>query len=292
MREKKTETPMGSTNKGSASTSDAVSTEIRRLILNGMALAPAGANVIMQLSQLGVGHGVVESRVVSGSLHRHPIKRTRTTLSYIMIAGFGTPDERAALRTAVNVQHRQVRSLPSDRVRYNAFDPELQLWVAACMYRGVLDSVRFLYGDQQEGVLDEIYRLCGRFATTLQVPDSLWPADRSAFERYWHAALSTVQMDTVTREYLRDFASLGFLPRALHVTLGPAHRFITTGFLAPVFREELGLSWGPWRQVLFDATLKMLATLNRVLPSPLREFPWNFVLRDARRRIALGRPLV
>ncbi|MHB1088465.1 MAG: oxygenase MpaB family protein [Acidimicrobiales bacterium] len=257
-----------------------------------MALAPAGANVIMQLSQLGVGHGVVESRVVSGSLHRHPIKRTRTTLSYIMIAGFGTSDERAAIRTAVNAQHRQVQSLPSDRVRYNAFDPALQLWVAACMYQGVLDSVRFLYGDQQEGVLDEIYRLCSRFATTLQVPDSLWPADRTAFEGYWHTALSTVQMDAVTREYLRDFASLGFLPRAIHVTLGPAHRFITCGFLAPVFREELGLSWGPRRQVVFDGTLKMLAFFNRSLPSLLREFPWNFILRDARRRIALGRPLV
>ncbi|MBW4077757.1 MAG: DUF2236 domain-containing protein [Acidobacteria bacterium] len=283
---------MGSTDETSASTPDSVSREVRRLILNGVALAPAGANVIMQLSQLGVGHGVVESRVVSGSLHRHPIKRTRTTLSYIMIAGFGTSEERAALRTAVNVQHRQVRSLPSDRVRYNAFDPYLQLWVAACMYRGVLDSVRFLYGDQQEGVLDEIYRLCSRFATTLQVPDSLWPADRTAFERYWDTALSTVQMDTVTRAYLRDFASLGFLPPVLRVTLGPAHRFITTGFLAPVFRDELGLNWSAWRQVVFDAALKILATLNRALPSPLREFPWNFVLRDARRRIALGRPLV
>lgn len=283
---------MGPTYEGRDTSPSPVSPEVRRLVLNGLALLPAGANVIMQLSQLGVGHGVVESRVSSGSLYHHPIKRTRTTLGYIMIAGFGTADERAAVRAAVNRQHRQVRSSPSDAVHYNAFDPHLQLWVAACMYRGVLDSVAFLYGDQTEATLDELYRLSARFATTLQVPESLWPADRASFERYWQRALASVEVDDTTRAYLRDFASLGFLARPIRLVLAPTHRFITTGFLAPVFRDALGLRWGPRRQVLFHATLSALARVNRALPAALREFPWNLALRDARRRIASGRPLV
>lgn len=266
--------------------------EIRRLVLNGLALAPAGANVIMQLSQLRVGHGVVESRVTSGSLYRHPVKRTRTTLSYIMLAVFGTSEERSALRNAVNAQHRQVRSDPSDAMQYNAMDPELQLWVAACMYRGVLESVAFLYGEQEETTLDAVYRLCGRFATTLQVPDAMWPADRTAFENYWSRALTTIEMDSTTRGYLRDLASLGFLPRPLRFAFGPLHRFITVGFLPPVFRNELGFPWSPRRQAVFGAVLRSMATLNRALPRPMREFPWNLVLRDARRRMAAGRPLV
>lgn len=282
----------GANKRSDASSSGVVSREVRRLIVNGFALAPAGANVIMQLSQLGVGHGVIESRVTSGSLYRHPVKRTRTTLSYIMIAGFGTEQERAALRAGVNAQHRQVRSLPSDTVRYNAFDTDLQLWVAACMYRGVLDSIAFLYGDQEQSTLDEIYEFCARFATTLQVSESMWPATRADFERYWQRAVSTIALDTTTREYLRDLASLGFMPTPLRKLLGPAHRFITTGFLAPVFRDQLGLVWSPWRQALFTVVLKSSATVNRILPTPVREFPWNLVLRDAKRRIALGRPLV
>jgi len=44
----------------------------------------------MQLSMLPVGRGVYESTVDSGALHRHPVKRTRTTLGYVMIAMFGT----------------------------------------------------------------------------------------------------------------------------------------------------------------------------------------------------------
>jgi uncharacterized protein (DUF2236 family) len=160
------------------------------------------------------------------------------------------------------------------------------------MYQGVLDSVNFLYGEQSGDVLDEIYRFSARFATTLQVPDSLWPSDRESFERYWTSALTTVEMDAATRGYLRDFVSLGFLPRAVRVVLGPINRFVTTGFLTPVFRDALGVPWGPRRQALFRELLRLLAALNRVLPSALREFPWNFVLRDARRRIASGRPIV
>lgn len=277
---------------GTNASREHVAPALRRLLLNGFALAPAGANVIMQLSQLGVGHGVAESRVASGSLYRHPLKRTRTTLGYVMLAVFGTNEERATLRHAVNVQHRQVRSNPNDAVQYDAFDPELQLWVAACMYRGVTQSVAFLYGDQDDATLDALYGLCARFGTTLQVPDTLWPADRAAFDLYWSRALATIEMDSTTRGYLRDFASLGFLPRPLRLAFGPLHQFITVGFLEPVFRDELGLSWSPRRQVAFDAVLRLMAFVNRRLPRVIREFPWNLVTYDARRRIAAGRSLV
>ncbi len=55
-----------------------------RSLMNGLALAPAGANVVMQLSRRAVGRGVAESRVVSGALTVRPMKRTRTTLGYIV----------------------------------------------------------------------------------------------------------------------------------------------------------------------------------------------------------------
>ncbi|HAS12138.1 MAG TPA: hypothetical protein DCS55_16725, partial [Acidimicrobiaceae bacterium] len=101
--------------------------------LSGMALGAAGANVIMQLSQLPVGHGVAKSRVASGRIHDHPIKRTRTTVAYLAIALLGTEEERAAMRREVDRQHRQVHSLPGDPVAYNAMSRDLQLWVAACL---------------------------------------------------------------------------------------------------------------------------------------------------------------
>ncbi|EUA37635.1 hypothetical protein I549_1037 [Mycobacterium avium subsp. avium 2285 (R)] len=41
----------------------------------GVALLAGPANVIMQLANPGVGYGVMESRVESGRVDLHPIKR-------------------------------------------------------------------------------------------------------------------------------------------------------------------------------------------------------------------------
>ncbi len=48
-------------------------------------------------------------------------------------------EERAFYRRQVNRSHALVRSAADSPVRYNAFDPRLQLWVAACLYRGGLE---------------------------------------------------------------------------------------------------------------------------------------------------------
>ncbi|HEX3333474.1 MAG TPA: oxygenase MpaB family protein, partial [Acidimicrobiales bacterium] len=71
-----------------------VPTELHDL-LTPATLSLAGANIIMQLAQLPVGRGVAESKVDSGSLYKHPLKRARTTFGYVMIAVFGTDAERA-----------------------------------------------------------------------------------------------------------------------------------------------------------------------------------------------------
>jgi uncharacterized protein (DUF2236 family) len=266
--------------------------EYRRYLMSGLSLALGGANVIMQLSRPSVGHGVAESTVESGSLYAHPVKRTRTTLGYIMIALFGTDHERDVIQNEVNRQHRSVRSSPESPVNYNAFDPELQLWVGACMYRGLEDAALFLYGDSSNEWLDSVYGHSARFATTLQVPVSMWPEHREAFEKYWSDALQHVAMDDTTRRFLYGIASLDFLPLALRVMFARPHRFMTTGFLPANFRDELGLEWSDRRQRAFTTMCAMLAQANRVLPRPAREFPWNVVLWDTRRRIRAGRPVV
>ena len=91
----------------------------------------------MQLSLLPIGRGVAESRVEAGRLDAHPVKRFRTTVGYVAIALLGTEEERVAVRREVDRSHRPVHSMASDPVLSGAFDPDLQLWVAACLYRGV-----------------------------------------------------------------------------------------------------------------------------------------------------------
>ncbi|WP_120313397.1 oxygenase MpaB family protein, partial [Mycobacterium mantenii] len=82
-------------------------TRIADLLNPAAALLPA-ANVIMQLSLPGVGHGVLESPVDSGNVYKHPFKRARTTGTYLAAATIGTDYDRALICAAVDVVHRQV----------------------------------------------------------------------------------------------------------------------------------------------------------------------------------------
>ena len=272
-------------------TAAAMPTEFRDSII-GVGLLAGAANVVMQLSRLPVGRGVAESTVDSGRLEKRPLKRTRTTLSYLAIAAYGTDDERRAMRREVNKQHANVRSRPTDEVPYNAFDRELQLWVAACIYRGFEDICTLLHGPLDGPRREAFYSYGSRFATTLQVTDDMWPADRAAFEEYWTASLQLIEMDDVTRGYLTDFVNLAYLPAPLPRTLGPVNRFFAAGFLPQPFRDELRLRWSARDQRRFDALTRSVFAAARRLPRVVREFPFNLCLWDARRRIRTGRPIV
>ena len=124
----------------------------------------------MELARPGVGHGVAESRVESGRIDRHPIKRARTTFTYVAVANAGTDAQKAAFRRAVNRAHAQVYSTPDSPVSYNAFDPDLQLWVAACIYKGGVDIYRTFVGEMADEEADRLYREGMSIGTTLQVP--------------------------------------------------------------------------------------------------------------------------
>ncbi len=261
-------------------------------LLTPATLALAGANVIMQLAQLPVGRGVAESTVDSGNLYKHPIKRARTTFGYAMIAVFGSDEERVALGAAVTDVHRQVRSSPDEPVRHPALDPKLQLWVAACMYRGFEDGYEALYGTPPTELLDLFYCHGARLATTLQVPAAMWPRDRDAFEAYWAGAEAEIEMDELTRAYLYDFAGLGFMPWPVPPLMGWFHRAVTAGFLPAAFREELGLAWGPREQKAFELNRRALRVINAVTPRRLRTLPFDLYLWDMRRRIRGGRNIL
>lgn len=263
-----------------------------RDLLIGAALMGGTANVIMQLARPGVGYGVVESKVESGQVFRHPVKRARTTITYLAVAMLGTEDERRRYRNGVNKAHALVRSDENSPVRYNAFDPHLQLWVAACLYRGVEDTWRLFFGMPDEAAVETQYAEAAPLGTTLQVRQEMWPADRAAFGEYWEQALHEVHIDDRVRRYLDDLTMLRFLPAVLRVPFALPHKFITVGFLPPRFREEMRYSWSPRRQRWFERITRLIGAVAARAPRPLREFPFNVYLWDMRRRIKRGSQLV
>lgn len=264
--------------------------------LMGVTLLAGPANVIMQLARPGVGYGVLESRVESGRIDLHPIKRARTTFTYLAVAVAGNDAQKAAFRRAVNRAHAQVYSTPDSPVQYNAFDPELQLWVAACMYKGALDVYRIFIGEMDDEEADRHYREGMALGATLQVPPEMWPADHAAFDRYWDESLGKVHIDDAVRDYLYPIAVARMrgmaLPGRLRRLPESVALLITTGFLPQRFRDEMRLPWDPAKQRRFDRLMAALRTVNRVMPRFVRRFPFNLMLWDLDRRIKTGRPLI
>jgi uncharacterized protein (DUF2236 family) len=254
------------------------------------------ANVIMELARPGVGYGVKDSRVESGRADRHPFKRARTTITYLAVALAGSETQKAAYRRAVNKSHAQVYSLPESQVSYNAFDKDLQLWVAACLYKGFVDVVRIFVGEMDDEWADHHYREGRKLATTLQVPAQMWPADRKAFDEYWQQSLDRVHIDNAVRDYLYPIAAGRVAganpPRWLEKRLDPVNLFVTTGFLPQRFRDEMNLPWDEAKQRRFNRVTAALGRINNLLPRAVRRFPFNWVLIDLDWRIRTGRPLV
>ncbi|KMO72423.1 hypothetical protein BST22_00235 [Mycolicibacterium chubuense] len=254
--------------------------------------AAGAANVIMQLSRPGVGHGVVESTVESGNLMKHPWKRARTTFTYLAVAIRGTDEDRAAFRAAVDGVHRQVKSGPSSPVRYNAFDRDLQMWVAACLFVGLEDTYQLLRGPMTPEQREQFYRSAWSLGTTLQVTEDQWPATRDEFDDYWVAACAQVAIDPVVRDYLMDMVDLRMINPLLAASFRPLLRFLTAGFLAPVFRDALGVSWGAMRQWWFERLFLVVALVNRFLPEFVRQAGTFLLLADVRTRVRRHRRLV
>jgi uncharacterized protein (DUF2236 family) len=262
----------------------------------GIGLLSGAANVIMELAQPGVGHGVRESRVESGRVDRHPIKRARTTFTYVAVALAGSETQKGAYRHAVDKQHAQVYSTPDSPVAYNAFDKDLQLWVAACIYKGFVDVYRIFVGEMNDEWADHHYREGMKLATTLQVPSEMWPADRKAFDEYWQQSLDHVHIDEAVRDYLYPIAAGRIagvtLPNWLQRRLDAINLFITAGFLPQRFRDEMGLPWAAAKQRRFNRVMAALGTVNNLMPRFVRRFPFNWMLKDLDWRIRTGRPLV
>jgi uncharacterized protein (DUF2236 family) len=262
------------------------------IVIDGIGGLLAGpANVIMQLAHAPIGYGVLESKVESGQVTRHPVKRFRTTFTYISAAMYGDERERALYRAAVNGSHRLVRSDEKSPVRYNAFDKDLQLWVAACLYFGTVDIVEKLHGPLPDDQADALYEYCARFGTTLQVTPDMWPADRAAFAEYWDDMVGRLSIDEPVRRYLRALTTREHMPRVLRAHTR-FNEWVTTGFLPQRFRDEMHYTWTTDDQIRFDRLMRRIGAVQRRLPGGLRRFPFNWFLWDLRLRIRFDRPLV
>lgn len=242
----------------------------------------ATANVVMQLSRPEIGHAVRDSVVTEGNLFTAPARRRRTTAGYLAVAMLGTAAERAAFRRATNRSHARVPG---------AFDPQLQLWVGACLFRAVEDARELVHGPLRGAEREQFYREGVVLAGVLQMPAELWPPDRDAFEELWREALSRARIDASMRAYLIRIVRLEYLGVRVPRSVVRLREWLVAGYLPPELRTQLGLSWTSRDARRFARFNAAVAAGVRRLPARHRAWPLTRALADVRARLADGRDL-
>ena len=238
-------------------------------------LAGAGAAILLQVAHRPVGAGVaVHSRFTEDPMHR-----LRHTLAYVYAV---TLPEAAGARDAVvgrvRAAHRPVHGVDDGGRPYDAADPDAQLWVAATLYWAGEQVRRRLWGALDADDAERLYREYAALATSLEVPEEAWPADRAAFTAYWDARVATLEVTDDARAVAVDLFSGRGVPAPLRAAL-PLARFVTAGMLPG--RVRTGLGW-PWsgRDSAREARLWALTrTLYRPLPAAVRGVVVRWILR-------------
>ncbi|TFD94046.1 DUF2236 domain-containing protein [Cryobacterium lactosi] len=282
---------------------------IRDLAPESVLILGGGRAILLQLANPAVGHGVARH----SDFAARPLDRLTGTLSYVYAVTCGTPIDRAAAVRRVSLAHRPVHSERTAGARtagartagaqpaaepagaqpaaepagrppsYNAFDPELQLWVAATLYESATRMHDLVFGPLTDADAESVYRDYGVLGTALQVPAGLWPADRAAFAAYWDRAVADLSTDETTRSVARQLLHPTTGPVWLRLAM-PLARLVTTGLLEPGERALFNLPWSAGRERAFGAVISVLRGVYPRLPTRLRHAPM-------RRSLSAGRAL-
>lgn len=253
---------------------------IRQIAPESVLVLAGGRAILLQVANPFVGHGVARH----SDFAARPLGRLNGTLAYVYAVTCGSPIQRAAAVRRVALAHRPVHGPPTPAEAvpaYNAFDPELQLWVAATLYESATRMHDLVFGPLDDADAESVYRDYGVLGTALQVPAGMWPSDRAAFAAYWHRATAGLSTDATTRAVADQLLHPRNAPLWLRLAM-PLARLVTTGLLDPAERALYALPWSTGRQRRFDLVLGVIRMVYPRLPARLRHAPMRHYLRSGR----------
>ncbi|TLM71294.1 DUF2236 domain-containing protein [Pseudarthrobacter sp. NamB4] len=239
-------------------------------------LAGAGRALLLQLADPPVGRGVHENSTFTG----RPVNRLKGTLTYVYAIVYGNEEQVNAVRRRVNRAHVPVRRADNGTSPgYNAYDPELQLWVVATLYDTAVTVIEKIYGPLDDESADAMYQDYARIGTALQLPAGMWPKDRAAFGRYWEERIANLRAEDAGIRVGRGLLYPKHTALWYRVIIPPA-RFLTAGLLPEQLRKDFGLPWSERHQRRFDSTMRILSVVYPKLPQGIRHWFKNYCLNS------------
>lgn len=239
-------------------------------------LLGAGRAILLQLADPQVGRAIVEH----SDFAANPLSRLVHTLGYIYALSNGSDEQRRIIIEHVNSAHSPIhaaRDKDSNQPAYSAFDPHLQLWVAATLF----DSARVL-GAQvlpRWGELsgEQLYRQYARLGDSLQMPTDYWPEDESSFDAYFAHRLASLEVNASVRLQAEELFIGRHAPWWIRLPL-PLMRDVTIAQLPPRVRDLFGYKLTASVRRRSTAVIFVARTATRVLPKCVRYAPAKFIL--------------
>jgi uncharacterized protein (DUF2236 family) len=255
---------------------------IEDLLYEPALMLGSGSAVMLQLAEWGVGKGVAEH---SNTLER-PLDRLRTTLTYVYVMGLGTDVEKRAIARMVNKAHVPVRG-----EGYSAYDPELQLWVAATLAEVGKQMYEKVFGPLDADTAERLYREGWIYGTALQVRPEMWPATRAEFDEWWVKKEAGFSSDPEIRRYAHALLSTRDAKWFVKPMV-PTISLLTRGNLSAHAREVLGFSWSTRDQRRYDLLWKAVRTFYPWVPRFVRRVPARVAMAEVRWRMRTGRRVI
>jgi uncharacterized protein (DUF2236 family) len=223
--------------------------------------------VLMQAAHPLVIAGARET----GFYERNPWKRLQRTLVLTYTITFGTKAEAQAAADRINDVHTRIRGVdPVTGDPYDALDPELLLYVHACLVDSAL-----LFEELTVGRLDDAGRQ--RFheeqmlaAEMVKIPRAIIPPTVPAL-RAWLADLED-RGDLLVTDSARSVAAL-FMDPPRDAEWRPVLKGVSRlafATLSPSLREQYGFTVGPAKEAAMAATFAATRAIRPLLPPKVR----------------------
>jgi uncharacterized protein (DUF2236 family) len=214
---------------------------------------------------------VVAGADQTGMYERNPWKRLQRTLILTYTMTFGTRAEADAAAAKINEVHERVHGV--DRVtgkRYDALDPELLLYVHACLVDSALLFERLTVGALDDAGRQRFHEEQMLAAELCRVPRDSIPPTVPAL-RAWLADVEDrgdLQVTAGARKVLDLFLDPPAEAEWRPILRGVSR--LACGTLPPVIREQYGIPFGPSRRAAMSATFPAIRALRPFLPARFR----------------------
>jgi uncharacterized protein (DUF2236 family) len=207
----------------------------------------------------------------SGFYDRNPWRRLQRTLILTYAITFGTKAEARAAAERINEIHARVRGIDEiTGLPYDALDPELLLYVHACLVDSALLFERLTVGRLDDAARQRFHQEQMLAAEMVLVPREAIPPTVKELRAY----LRDVEGSGILRvtDAARRVAGL-FDDPPREAEWRPVLRGVSKlafGTLPPVLREAYGVELGPGSRAAMRAAFAAIRTIRPVLPARYR----------------------